>query len=202
MRNPASVLGRVQVRQGVEGDQCVALGVEDELGHRAVANAHIELNRGLGRGAQNMAHSGGNRATAGDHQHVARALRANVGKRAGHALLKFLVARHAVGADNAVHPLREAVAQEPKVVAVKLGRVGFFQFMGVNGGNHRFAVVFIQARPIQRHAAGLVGAHAFANAFERLLLSRQSAGQHSVKADAFALEIFTQTDTLLVAQRA
>ena len=56
--DPAGVFGAVQVGQGVEGLQRVALGGEVEFGHGAVADAHIELDGGLGRGAQNLPYCG------------------------------------------------------------------------------------------------------------------------------------------------
>ena len=56
--DPARVFGSVQVGQGVEGLQRVALGREVEFGHCAVADAHIEFDGGLGRGAQNLPYCG------------------------------------------------------------------------------------------------------------------------------------------------
>ena len=56
--DPTRVFGSVQVGQGVEGLQRVALGREVEFGHRAVADAHIEFDGGLGRGAQNLPYCG------------------------------------------------------------------------------------------------------------------------------------------------
>ena len=56
--DPAGVFGLVQVGQGVEGLQRVALGGEVEFGHGAVADAHIEFDGGLGRGAQNLPNCG------------------------------------------------------------------------------------------------------------------------------------------------
>ena len=74
---------------------------------------------------------------------------AHMVQRTGHALQKLRVGGHALGADHAIHPLREAVAQQAEVVAVQLGRVGLLQRLRVDGRDHRVAVIFIEAGPLE-----------------------------------------------------
>jgi hypothetical protein len=88
-------------------------------------------------------------------------------------------------ADHAGHPLGQAVAQQPEMVAVHLGRGGLFQLVRVDGGNHRFAVVFVQARPGQR--LGLQ-AQALGDAGKRLGVAAQRAGDHRVERKPLALK--------------
>ena len=46
VRHPVAVFGRIQVRQGVVGDQVQVLGADVQLGHRAVADAQVQLDEG------------------------------------------------------------------------------------------------------------------------------------------------------------
>ncbi len=152
-----------------------------------------------------MTHSGGNRAATGDQQHIAVEVLADMVQRAGHTQLKLAVARHALGADDAVHPLRQTVTQQPKVMAVKLGCIGLFEFVRIHRGDDGFAVKFVQTRPLQSgsHACHFVccaALHAFENCCAGLQLATQGASQHRIEAQSFLTKIVTQSCTLLLSQ--
>lgn len=104
-----------------------------------------------------------------------------------------------MGADHAIHPLRQAAFEQAKVLAVLLGRGRLFKLSRMNSRYHGMAVILIQTRPNQRIQFCF---HAFENACKRAGLPRQCACQGSIKHDAFGFEIFTQTLCLLVTQRA
>ena len=55
--DPARMLGRIQMRQRVVGHQHVALGRKRKFGHRAIANAQVQLNGGFGRCTQHLSDS-------------------------------------------------------------------------------------------------------------------------------------------------
>jgi len=124
--------GVVQMRQCVVADQVWRFGLKANSGHRAVADAHIE----------SMVVSGVVPSTWPTAVAIGPPLEtistlppwflANVVECADDAVLELAVARHAVGAEHAVHPLRQAVAQQAKVLAVALGRVGFFEAVRLN----------------------------------------------------------------------
>ena len=83
------------------------------------------------------------------------------------------------------------------MVAVKLGRIGLFQWCGVNGFDDCFTVVFIEAGPLQRLE---VQASTLGNARPGLRVALQCAGQHCIKLQAFARKILTQAQALSLAQ--
>ena len=66
---------------------------------------------------------------------------------AGAPLLK---GRHATGRDLAGDPGLQGLAQQAKVMAVELRRVGPGQRLGMDGLDQRQAVVFIERRLLQR----------------------------------------------------
>ena len=66
------------------------------------------------------------------------------------ALHKRTERRHALGLGLSPHPGLQAFAQQTEVVLVQLGRVGFGQGLGVDGVDHRMAVVLVQTWPHQR----------------------------------------------------
>ena len=97
-----------------------------------------------------MTDGGGNRPSTAHHQNIAGAVLAHMVKRTADTMDKFCVGWHPFGADDTIHPLPQAIPQEPKVVAVNLGCVWFLQRLRVDGLYHRLAVVFVEARPYQR----------------------------------------------------
>ena len=66
-------------------------------------------------------------------------------------------------------------------------------------GDHRVAVVFVQAIPGQVLTRAV---HALQDAFHRLLLALQRSGDQAVEVDALVREIFAQAHALLVAELA
>ena len=127
----------------------MAFGRECKLRHRRIANAHIKFNGGLGPGAQDEPHSGGNRPAAAHQEHVALVLAFHVLQRVGYALNPLRIAGHAHGAGCAVGPLHQSGTQYSKMISdcLRCGRFG--QRFGVNRGNDGSAVVLVQAIPGQ-----------------------------------------------------
>ena len=104
---------------------------------------------------------------------------AHMVQRAGHPVDKSRVGGHALGADRAGHPLAQTVAQHVEVLAVAFRREGLVHRIGVDGADHGFAVVFVEAWPDQ----GLqIQAGTLANAFPRLGMAAQAAHEHGVEA--------------------
>ena len=102
-------------------------------------------------GAQHVADGGGDRAAAGDDQHVlAVVVGAHVVQRAGHAGDEVAVAGHAARAARcppSIAPGRRAAGGSgARYIS---GEVGFCSLSRVHGGDHRLAVVFVQAFPGQ-----------------------------------------------------
>ena len=120
-------------------------------------------------------------------------------ERINHALLKIDIAGHADGADNAVHPLRQTIFKQSKVMAVQLWRIWLFQLAGVDGGNDGVAVVFVQTWHLQWLMRQVC---ALGDALPRLRVAAQRAGEDGVKLQVFLLEVRPQLLRLLVAQRA
>jgi hypothetical protein len=118
---------------------------------------------------------------------------------AGDAAHEIDVVRHALGADHAGHPLRQAVAQQAEVVPVQLGRVGFFQRQRVHGCDHGMAVVLVEAGPLQGFE---IQPHAFANTFPGLCVAAQRAGQHGVQRQTLARQVLAQAHALAPAELA
>jgi hypothetical protein len=94
-----------------------------------------------------MAHRHRDRPATGDQQHRARVVGSDVVECTSDTRQKFGVGRHAHRLRLPLHPRQQPIAQQAKVVAVQLWGVGFGQRLRVDGGNHRFAVVFVQAAP-------------------------------------------------------
>ena len=107
-----------------------------------------------------MRHGCCNGAATRDQQHMTRVLLANVLKGTRHALHKVYVAGHALGRDDARHPLREPIAQQAKVLFVAFGRCGLDPFTRMNGANEGVAVVLVEPWP---HHGVVLCAHAVLN---------------------------------------
>ena len=124
-------------------------------------------------------------------------------QRANNARAKVGVAGHARGFDLARHPRGHALAQQSKVLAVQLGRVGLGQWRGVHGADQGVAVVLVQPRPRCVRRGGQPGASG--NAVPGLTLTTQGAGQHRVQAQGVAVaptQVFAQPHALALAERA
>ena len=145
-----------------------------------------------------MAHRCGDGPAAGHQQHIATVLGLHMRQGGRDAVDKVGVRRHALGLGLAAHPGLQALAQQTKVVFVKLRGVGLGQGLGVDGVNHRMAVVFVQARPHQVLQLGL--AHAFGNAPPSLPLTLQTAGDDGFKSQSALLKISAQAATLALAE--
>ena len=115
------------------------------------------------------------------------------------ALHKFGEKRHTRRLHLAVHPRLQTLAQQAEMVFVKFWRVGLGQRLGVDGMDHRVAVVFVQAWPHQR--LKLWRLQTFLNAFKGLPMALQAAHQHRLKLQATLKKIRAQTLALLVTQR-
>ena len=85
------------------------------------------------------------------------------------------------------------------MLAIQLGGVGLGQRFGVDGMDHRFAVVLVQARPDQGHQRCI---QALGKTGQRLRVALQRPGQHRVELQAAFAPIAAQRHTLLMAQRA
>ena len=149
-----------------------------------------------------MAHGGGNRPAAGDDQHLlAHVFAAHMVECAGHAVHEIGVGGHALGADGAAHPLRQAVAQQAEVRPVALGRGRVAQAGLAPAGQHRaddrMAVVFVQARPFQR---GLRPAGALRDGVPGLGMALQRAADDGIEAQAAFGPVAAQALALALAQ--
>ena len=131
------------MRQGVEAEQRMALGVEGKLADGRVAYAQIQFHEGLRRSTQNLRHGGGNRAAAADQQHVAAVLAAHMVQRSTDTGDKGGIARHTGRMEFALGPLQQGLAQPPEMFAVALGRFGLGMGAGVQAVNQRVAVVLV-----------------------------------------------------------
>ncbi len=192
------MLGRVEVRQGVEGLQHQPLGSDAEFGHRGVADAHVEGDGHLRRGGEHRAHGGGDRTAAGDQQHVlARMVAPHVVQHGTHAVRESRPARHARRADGAAHPLRERIAQQAEVLAVELGRVCGRQGLGMDGRDQGGAVVLVErGQRLQRLGRGL---QTLGDAGQRLCMPPQGARIDGVEAHAALAPVGAQPCCLLMA---
>ena len=115
------------------------------------------------------------------------------------AVHKFGEKRHTLRLRLAVHPRLQTLAQQAEMVFIEFWRVGFGQRLGVDGMDHRVAVIFVQARPHQR--LKLWRLQTFLNAFKGLPMALQTAHQHRLKLQAALTKIHAQTLALLVTQR-
>mmetsp|Transcript_10016 Transcript_10016/g.40723 ORF Transcript_10016/g.40723 Transcript_10016/m.40723 type:complete len:234 (-) Transcript_10016:989-1690(-) len=171
---------RFQVRQRIERDEVVALGVERELGDGRVAQAQIELDKALRRAGQHLGHGRGDRAAAGDDQHLAaHADGPHAVERIGHAGCERGMRGHARGGGFTGHPGQQALAQQPEVLLDRLGIARRRQWPGVDGAHHRLAVVLVQAR---QRGGRQVLAIALDQSRQRLRMPAQRADEHRVEA--------------------
>ena len=146
-----------EVRQVLKVSPSISRFEGDTLnsGHRAVAGACAKWSPR--RGAQHLAHGGGDGAAAADQQHVPASV--------GGALVEHRCARrprtvpagHAQRADDVYHPLRDSVAQQAEVGWRYWSACRALQRLVVDGADQRQAVVFVQARQGDGGGAGPAG---------------------------------------------